>query len=176
MNNMENWKDIPGYEGLYQVSDLGNVKTLEKIIPHLGSYRIQKEKILSPGITKGYKNVSLTKDKMKTTFKVHKLVAMVFMNHIPNGMVDLIDHLDENKLNNRLSNLSIKDNRGNINKYHLAKSTKSSKYRGVSLHKCGKWITRIRNGKKREYLGLFDTEEQASHIYEKRLKEINKLK
>ena len=70
MVNIEIWKDIEGYEGLYQVSNLGRVKSL----------KFNKIKILSQGISgSGYKIVSLSKENQRKIFLVHRLVAMAFV-------------------------------------------------------------------------------------------------
>jgi len=116
---MEIFKDIPGYEGIYQVSDLGRVKSL----------KFNKEKILKPGVNNhGYYTVVLCKGKRKT-INVHQLVAMAFLNHEPCGYNGLIvDHKDNNPLNNRLSNLQLISQRENTSKDKKG----SSKYTGVS--------------------------------------------
>jgi hypothetical protein len=97
------YKDIPKFKGLYQVSNLGNVKSLSKKVKcRGGSYRTTKERLLQPGINdRGYKIVSLCKDNKCQTKKVHRLVASVFLNK--NGAE--INHKDGNKLNNRVDNL-----------------------------------------------------------------------
>lgn len=154
---MEIWKDIPGYENLYQASTTGNIKSNIT------------NKILKPGDTRGYKNVVLTKEKVRKSFRVHQLVAITFLGHKINGMKSIIDHIDDNKSNNHISNLRITDNRTNTNK---SKKNKKSKFRGVHQHTCRKWTSQIRIGNKREYLGLFGKEEEASEAYESRLKQI----
>ena len=81
--NIEIWKDIEGYEGLYQVSNLGRVKSL----------KFNKIKILSQGISgSGYKIVSLSKENQRKIFLVHRLVAMVFIKN-PNNYPVSYTHL-----------------------------------------------------------------------------------
>ena len=99
---MKTWKAIDCYEGLYEVSDLGRVKSL----------KYGKEKILKPGRgLNGYLQVSLYKDGKAKPYKVHRLVAKAF---IPNpNHLETINHKDEVKTNNKVGNLewmSIKDN------------------------------------------------------------------
>ena len=105
MENIEIWKDIENYEGLYQVSNLGRVRSLERdvyysngIISHL------KEKILVPVLDKdGYQIVSLYKNRKLKTMKVHRLVAMAFIPNPENK--PQINHKDEVKNNNVVENL-----------------------------------------------------------------------
>lgn len=94
---MEVWKDIKGYEGKYQVSSLGNVKSLNY-------HREGREKELTQCVdTDGYMVVLLYKDGRKKTCKVHRLVAEAFLSN-DNGLPS-INHKDENKRNNSVDNL-----------------------------------------------------------------------
>ena len=87
---MEEWRDIKGYEGTYQVSSYGRVRN--------------KHKILSPYTTEyGYKGIKLSKNGIKENFRVHRLVAMVFLDN-PNNL-PIINHKDENPSNNHVDNL-----------------------------------------------------------------------
>ena len=97
------WKDIVGYEGLYQVSDDGRVRSKDRITTGKRN-RIVKGKILSAGTnTCGYLIVVLCKDGKTKTQKVHRLVAKAF---IPNtDCKPYINHLDGNPKNNIVSNL-----------------------------------------------------------------------
>jgi hypothetical protein len=101
---MENWKSIEGYEGLYEISDVGQVRSLDKIIPYPnGSKRLYKGKIIKPAIHNGYYAVTLHKNGFKKTLKIHRLVATHF---IPNPQnLPCVNHKDENKLNNHVENL-----------------------------------------------------------------------
>lgn len=161
---MEVWKKIPNYEGLYEVSNLGNVKSL-------GNDKTRKEKILKAGInSQGYCHVGLVKDKQRNFFKVHQLVAMAFLNHIPCGYKLVVDHINDTPLDNRVENLQIVTQRFNANKTQVKYT---SKYKGVSWHKNNfKWISNILINKKRIHLGYFNTELEASVAYQNKLKEI----
>jgi hypothetical protein len=112
-----NWKDIPGFEGLYQVSDCGQVKSLERFIKIRGDMlRIEKEKILKTNLNKyGYEQVLLSKDGVRKSFKVHQLV-MYTHSHINENLV--INHIDENKRNNHISNLEYCTQAENVRKYN----------------------------------------------------------
>ena len=102
---MEIWKDIPGYEGLYQVSNLGNIKNINRCFnDKKGRKYIVKEIICKPSIdTSGYRQIVLTKNKNRKSHKVHRLVAMAFIPN-PNSLPQ-INHKDENKQNNNVDNL-----------------------------------------------------------------------
>lgn len=100
METKEIWKDIPGYEGLYQVSNKGNVKSLNY-------RRTGKENILKVRYDKcGYLRTNLTKNKIQISFYVHRLVACVF-NNLPLNINLTVNHKDGNKTNNNLENLEL---------------------------------------------------------------------
>ena len=101
----EMWKDIKDYEGLYQVSNLGRVKSLERLAKsNNNNYRIVKEKLLKQSEDKdGYKRVSLNKNNKSKLCTIHRLVAEAFIPN-PNNY-PCINHKDENKQNNNLENL-----------------------------------------------------------------------
>lgn len=109
----EIWKDIEGYEGLYQVSNLGRVKSLERISIDLdGRTHPIKEKIMKQSIGGGggfYWKISLSKNNVKTTFLVHILVAKAFIPNPDN--LPMVMHKDEKNLkfdgvcNNNVENL-----------------------------------------------------------------------
>ena len=161
---MEIWKDVPGYEGYYQVSDLGNVKSI----------KFNKEKILKPRIdSHGYLRVDLFYKGKRKTIKVHQLVAMAFLNHTPDGYNGLIvDHKDNDKLNNRLSNLQLISARENSSK---DKKGFTSKYTGVCWSKASnKWLSKITVNGKSKHIGYFKCELAAAAEYQKKLAEISK--
>ena len=100
----EIWKDIVGYEGLYQISNKGRVKSLERY-SYKGNRSIQKLKarILKAGIRKdNYLTVVLRKDGKSTSYLVHRLVAHAFISNPYN--YNVINHKDENKQNNDIRN------------------------------------------------------------------------
>ena len=92
----EIWRDIVGYEGLYQVSNLGRVKSL-------GNNKTRKEKVLKPETINGYLRVCLFKEKKGKHILVHRLVADAFIPNIDNK--PYIDHIDGNPKNNIIDNI-----------------------------------------------------------------------
>lgn len=109
MNNgsesMEVWKDVVGYEGLYQVSNLGRVKSVERYKDNNGTKQLVKERILKQGENKkgGYLKVDLWKNNKSKTLYVHRLVAIAFIDNPTNKPT--VNHIDGNHKNNHVSNL-----------------------------------------------------------------------
>ena len=120
----EEWKDIKGYEGKYQVSNLGRIKSLNY-------NHTKKEKILDIKPRKdGYMYVGLFKNGKRKSFKVHRLVAEVFIEN-PNKY-PVINHKDENKSNNCISNLEWCTHKYNVN-YGTRAQKFSEKMQGREL-------------------------------------------
>lgn len=164
----EIWKCIPGYKKLYQVSNLGNVRSLN--YNKTGSIRLLKIVITNSG----YLSASLQTNKKPKRFLVHQLVAMAFLNHAPCGMNLVVNHINFNKLDNRLKNLEVITARENSNLKHRPSS---SSFTGVSFHKATKkWHSSITVNGKSEYLGIFDCESEAGLYYENALISIKQNK
>jgi hypothetical protein len=152
----EEWKPVVGYEGLYEVSNMGNVRAIKnKIIvlkPHKHNYLI----------------VKLYKKNVGKNYNIHQLVAMSFLNHTPSGFKIVIDHINEDRFDNRLSNLQLLSTRENLSK---SKKNKTSNYTGVRFKK-GKYESQITINNKSIYLGRFDDEYEAHLCYMNKLKSI----
>lgn len=104
---IEEWRNIGGYEGLYQVSNMGRVKSIHY---YHGTY----ERIMKPGkINSGYLVVSLCKDGKTKGHLVHRLVAQAFLDNTDN--LTEVNHKDENPLNNSVGNLEFCDRKYNVN-------------------------------------------------------------
>ena len=107
MIDIEIWKDIKDYEGLYQVSNWGRVKSLN--YNHTG-----KSKLLKPyDDTRGYLQVKLSKNRKSKNCLVHRLVATAFLENPENKPE--INHIDEDKTNNRVDNLEWCEHKYNTN-------------------------------------------------------------
>jgi hypothetical protein len=179
MSTKEIWKDIPNYEGYYQVSNTGKVKSIERKVKHSHSgWMTIKERELKSRISgrdykkgEGYYQVVLHNGIGKRYYGVHVLVAMAFLSHAPSGHKIIVDHIDDNKLNNKLDNLQLITSRYNCSR---SKRNKTSKYVGVTWHKINnKWTSRIYINGENKYLGQFDCELAAAKAYQDKLKEID---
>lgn len=153
----EIWKPIPGYKNYYKVSNLGNVISLRTNKKMKGSLS-----------RRGYHSVVLSVNTFEKTFFTHQLVAMAFLGHKLNGMKLVVDHINNDKLDNRVENLQIVTQRENS--YRL-QGTYSSKYKGVCWFASRKkWISRIHINGKTHHLGYFTNELEASEAYKNKLK------
>lgn len=172
MEEIEVWKDIPGYEGLYRVSTLGRIKSLSRLMVNGDSFFLSKDRILKPCIdTTGYYTINLWKERLPNTRKIHKLVAITFLGHKPCGNKLVIDHIDGNKLNNRLTNIQVVTSRANSSIcFRRDRDKLTSIYVGVSWDKSSKkWHSGIRINGKYIHLGRFSSETEASDSYQKAL-------
>lgn len=156
----EIWKPVVGYEGLYEVSNIGRVKSI----------RFGEKIMKLSNISSGYLQVGLRKkcEKQKY-FLVHRLVLIAF-NGFCQDKVEC-DHINRNKMDNRLNNLRwVTHSENQLNK----KSYGKSKYKGVNVTYSMKRGNRydyisaqIIINKKLVYLGVYKTEEEAHEAYKK---------
>ena len=107
---MEEWKDIPGYEGFYQVSSYGRVRSVDRID---SENHFRESRIMVQNYLRGYARVGLRKGEGQKMHFVHRLVANVFIPNPDN--LPQVNHKDENPGNNFASNLEWCDTRYNIN-------------------------------------------------------------
>tara|TARA_R110000751_G_scaffold294840_1_gene402928 strand:- start:59 stop:664 length:606 start_codon:yes stop_codon:yes gene_type:complete len=163
---MEVWKDIKGYEGIYQISNLGRVKSLAR-------KGVLKDKVLKCFIdSQRYLRVNLYKNSTRLGYNIHKLVAIAFLGHTPCGHKIEVDHINGIKTDNRVKNLQLLTNREHQTKTakDIDKTETTSKYTGVSWHKSkGKWRSQIKINGKLKHLGYFTDELEASNAYQKAL-------
>ena len=126
---MELWKDVVGYEGIYQVSNTGKVCNIKT-----------KKKLASAKIKSGYLTVSLWKNNKGKTYSVHRLVATSFLPNIENKKC--VDHIDGNRQNNNVNNLRWVTTKENANNTISIK-----RYRAVALKRIISNITKEKHKK-----------------------------
>lgn len=174
IENKEIWKDIPGFEGYYQASNLGRIKSLARSwVGGYGAIRSKPEtELKSSPNSSGYLQVVLSKNGKPKTIKVHQLVAMAFLGHQRCGYEIIVDHKNNNHLDNRVENLQLITVRENVSKDNFRRKL-SSRYIGVYWYKAyKKWKSCIRVNGKYKHLGYFDNEYDAHLAYQGKLKEI----
>lgn len=132
---MEVWKDVPGYEGLYQVSTGGRVRSLERTEEILMTYgvfrRTRKQRLLKLQVVNGYLSVGLHRDGDSKTCRVNRLVLLAFVGTPSVGMQAC--HIDGDPLNNKVENLRWDTASGNMRD----KYKHGTMYRGATHHKTG---------------------------------------
>ena len=123
---IETWRDAIGYEGLYRVSDLGRVRSLDRVVDGPKGQMRLNGKVMKLSLVGGYEQIGLCKNGPQKFLYVHRLVAAAFIGPRPNEKQ--VNHRDGNKLNNRSSNLEYVTARENI---HHAWRMGLSKTRGT---------------------------------------------
>jgi len=176
----EIWKDVPGYEGLYLVSNLGRVMSPEKRVsmpkngPTATGLRKQKlRKLGTPSnIARGreYYYCNLSKNGVAKKYNVHILMWRAFIDKTYIPGVLRIDHIDGNRRNNVLTNLQLLSSRSNISKGFQQKGRMLPT--GVTKSYKGKYVARIREGRVLYHLGTFLSPEEASAEYQRALANI----
>jgi len=169
---MEKWKSIKGFEGIYEVSSLGRVRSLDRKIPYKDGFKQAKGKLMK--LTKnrlGYMVVTLQKDRKRYFSIVHRLVAKAFIPNPENKRE--VNHIDSIKDNNNVNNLEWSTRKENMDHWQK-NSVFSSKYKGVSYSKeRKKWVSYVTLAGKRIVLGRYETEEEANIV---KINYLNKLK
>ena len=104
ITNNEVWKDIPSYEGFYQASTLGRIKSLPRLVNNRFKDVQREERILKPSKSKnGYLRVVLMKEGKRKYISVHRLIALTFLSNELN--LKQVNHINKNKEDNRVENL-----------------------------------------------------------------------
>lgn len=101
---MENWKPVVGHESYYEISDLGNLRSLDRYVRHSkNGLKMIKSRPITPAYVNGYQRVSLTADGLSKNCFIHRLVALAFIPN-PNNY-PCVNHIDGNRKNNTSTNL-----------------------------------------------------------------------
>lgn len=130
----EIWKDIKGYEGLYQVSNLGRIKSLERYVNTNKNYELFiRERILKQTSNNGYMRVELNKDGKGISYLVHRLVAEAFLNDYNKCLQ--VNHKNGIKNDNNIGNLEMVTAKENqIHSYHILNTKPSMQGHFGSSH------------------------------------------
>lgn len=159
---IENWKDIPGYEGLYQASDIGRIRSYDRIVnsPHNAKRTIKgRIKAIRADSQGRYLIVDLCVASLSKTILVHRLIAKTFI-----GCVDgfEVNHKDGNPQNNKIDNLEICTRHDQeIHKYRILKRHHPFSGKTGSLSKRSKAVKQI-DPISGEIIGRFGSMRQAS--------------
>lgn len=163
---MEEWRDVPGFEGLYKASNFGIIKSLSRKMNNRYNTKSNvKGRIikLSP-CTDGYLHVALSKEGNVLRTCVHQIIAKTFLSHTPCRFKLVVNHKDFNRHNNSVDNLEIVTHRVNTNKKHIVHT---SEYTGVCWDKkSSRWKSQIKHNGNVMYLGHFINEIDAHNAYE----------
>lgn len=165
MNSKEEiWKDIKNYEGLYQISNFGNIKSLERKIKNKNGYRVIKEKILKPLLYKnGYLYIYLGG---KNRYRIHRLVAQAFISN-PNNLPQ-VNHINGIKNDNKVENLEW---------VTASENTKHAYDNGLAKHTENQTKALINcNKNKRKKVALLDTYGNMQKTFDSAIEASKKLK
>jgi len=112
---MEKWKDIPGFEGYYQASNKGRIRSIDRPVKQWGdAIQIKKGKILSPAISRiGYCVCALSRNNKLSSYPVHRLIALAWLG-LPDKNNNEINHKDGIKTNNNIENLEWSNRTDNL--------------------------------------------------------------
>lgn len=155
----EQWRPVVGYEGIYEVSDHGRVRSLDRF-NHIG--RRYRGRVLRPSTDRGgYQRVVLSQNGNCKTAKIHSLVLEAFVGPRPDGLH--VCHGDSNPANNHLSNLRYATQSENQGRDANLHHNYTSRFNGVAWKKRNsKWEVRARIGGKKKHIGYFHCERDAA--------------
>lgn len=164
-SNLEIWKDIPEYEGLYQCSSFGQVRSLDRYDCRNRECKgITMKQILG---NVGYMTVYLWNNGKKKTIRTHQVVAMCFLNHTQCRYSLVVNHKNGNRLDNNVENLEVVTARYNSqHSSQMRVDSKSSIYTGVVYReKLNTYQVTVSVNGKHVYIGTYKDELEASGVY-----------
>lgn len=153
-NTKEIWKNIPEFPN-YKISTLGRLVRIKN----------NNNKIVKCSKKSKYRRACLFNKTSYKNYRISQIMAIVFLNHKPNGNKMVVDHIDNNQKNDKLNNIQIISHRQNSSKEKKG----ISKYTGVSQQNKSGWKAEISINKRKKYLGSFKTEIEASKVYQEAL-------
>lgn len=169
---VEQWRPVRGYQGFYEVSDLGRVRSVDRVVGQRpNGPRLVRGRVLSPATDSGgYQGVALCKYGTQRTERVHRLVIEAFAGAAP-GMVT--DHINGDRTDNRLANLrAATSSQNGMNKGLLAHSTTG--FKGVTFyHRDRNWRAYIKVDRRQRHLGYYADAESAARAYDDAARELH---
>lgn len=170
----EIWKPVKNFEGLYEISNHGRLRSVDRLVFHKGFNKNinRKGKILKNTTSKGqYYIYAISKNNKLTYGLVHRLVAEHFIGEKPKGKQ--INHIDSNSFNNHYLNLEYVYAREN-NAHRNIKN--NGKIKGYNLLPSGRYQAVICINRKKYPLGMFDTAEEATNAWKEATRKLNQGK
>ena len=167
---METWKAIPDYEGYYEISDHGRVRSLERtVLGKGGKTNLRRTRVRKTFVSNnGYPIILLSKNGVNRTFLLHRITAIVFIPN-PDSLPE-VDHIDRNRLNNTLTNLRWCNRKTNLeNRASFERPIGGSGERYIILTKQENYQVRVNA---ETCLGTFTTIEQAVLVRDNYLKDL----
>lgn len=166
------WKDIPGYSGIYQISNVGNLRSLDRTVMHRGRNRRLKGRLLQPSIdVSGYPRAGLTVEAKTTYVFVHRLVAEAFVPNPKN--LPYVDHINGVRADNKVANLRWVNHSQNMANRHTTKQETGHagiRYRPACTKKPYE-VSGSLSGKS-VIVGYFESLSQAVNARQKHLEEV----
>jgi len=164
-SNIEVWKHIPGYEGIYQCSNLGRIRGVDRLDCRNRECKgvIMKQTVGNVG----YKTVYLWNNGKKKTIRTHQVVAMSFLNHTQCRYSLVVNHKNGNRLDNNVENLEVVTARYNSqHSSQMRVDSKSSIYTGVVYReKHNIYQVTVTINSKHVYIGVYSTDVEANNMY-----------
>lgn len=158
---MEIWKDIKGYEGLYQISNYGEVRSLDRTVVYCNGKKARYKSKIRKASNSDYRLIALSKKGNVKVYKISRLVALHFIPKIKGK--NIVNHKDGNKYNDYVNNLEWCTYSENI--IHAIDNNlkpKKNKVSGVFYEKRrGKWASYLYRNNKNIFIGRFDNYEDA---------------
>jgi hypothetical protein len=167
---LEEWRDIKGYEGEYQISNIGRYRSLDRVIEYSNGNLVKyKGKILSPFTKKnGYLQATLNRKSENKKFYIHRLVAIAFIPNDDPINKRTINHIDENKQNNDVSNLEWATYSQNLrhNDLHLRKKLNTDFVEMGKKRKIPIIATNVETGETIYFKGAIDAEREMGFSHQ----------
>lgn len=170
---MENWKDIKGYEGYYQVSNLGRIKSLKRTVCYSNGKSVTYAEKIRKSSNSEYRLIALSKDGNVKMFKISRIVANHFLNKVEGKYI--VNHIDGNKHNDHVENLEYVTTSENIiHAFENGLIQKKNKISGIFYDENRKrWCSYLYRNNKNIFLGRFLSENEAIEAREKYINEKN---